>query len=90
MMARVPNGEVPRKRRLSPKARRALELLANNPQGITEDLLLAHGFSRRMLAGFLRSELATWNYQTVMAGGRRIEVNYMTITEAGRRAIGAG
>jgi hypothetical protein len=74
--------------RLSPKARRALDLLASNPQGATEALLLAHGFSRRMLAGFLCSGLATWNYQTVIAGGRRIEVNYMTITEVGRRAIG--
>ena len=68
-------------------ARRALELLASNPQGATEALLLALGFSRRMLAGFLRSGLATWNYQTVIAGARTIEVNYMTITEAGRRAI---
>jgi hypothetical protein len=66
-----------------------LELLVSNPHGITEDLLLAHGFSRRMLAGFLRSGLATWNYQTVIAGGRRIEVNYMTITDAGRRALDA-
>jgi len=41
----------------------------------------------RMLAGFLRSGLAMWNYQTVIVGGRTIEVNYMTITEAGRRAI---
>ena len=80
-------GKSPRKRRLSPKARRALELLASNPQGTTEALLLAHGFSRRMLAGFLRSGLATWNYQTLIAGGRRIEVNYMMITEPGRRAI---
>ena len=53
----------------------------------TEAVLLAHGFSRWMLAGFLRSGLATWNYRTVIAGGRTIEVNYMTITEAGRRAI---
>jgi len=42
-----------------------------------------------MLTGFLRSGLATWNYQTVIAGGRRIEVNYMIITDAGRRAIDA-
>jgi hypothetical protein len=81
-------GKSPRKRRLTPKARHALELLASNPQGVTEALLLAHGFSRRMLAGFLRSGLATWNYQTVIAGGGRIEVNYMMITEAGRRALG--
>ena len=82
-------GKSPRKRRLSPKARRALELLASDPQGATEEVPLAHGFSRRMLVGFLRSGLATWNYQTVIAGGRRIEVNYMTITDAGRRALDA-
>jgi hypothetical protein len=69
-------GKPPRKRRLSPKARLALELLVSNPHGITEDLLLAHGFSRRMLAGFLRSGLATWNYQTVIAGGRRVRARW--------------
>jgi hypothetical protein len=69
-------GKDPRKRCLSPKARRALELLARNPHGVTEALLLAHGFSRRMLAGFLRSGLATWNYQTVIAGGRRVRARW--------------
>ena len=35
------------------------------------------------------SGLATWNYQTVIAGGGRIEVNYLMITEVGRRALDA-
>jgi hypothetical protein len=77
----------PRKRRLSGEARRALELLAGSPDGINEALLLAHGFTRQMLTGFVRAELATWHHRAVRAGGRTIEVSYMMITEAGRRAI---
>jgi hypothetical protein len=77
----------PRKRRLSVEARRALELLAGNPDGVNEALLLAHGFTRQMLTGFVRSGLATWHHKTVRAGDRTMEVNYMMITDAGRRAI---
>src|SRR5262249_29414118 len=50
----------PRKRRLSPQARRALELLAGNPRGATEDLLLlAHGFDCDMIAGLVYERLVT-------------------------------
>jgi hypothetical protein len=49
----------PRKRRLSPKARRALGLLARNPQGATEALMLAYGATRRMLIGLVRARLAS-------------------------------
>jgi hypothetical protein len=81
-------GKPPRKRRLSGEARRALELLSGSPDGgVNEALLLAHSFTRQMLTGFVRSGLATWHHRTVRAGGRMIEVNYMMITEAGRRAI---
>ena len=78
----------PRKRRrLSGEARRALELLSRSPDGVNEALLLAHGFTRQMLTGFVRSGLATWHHRTIRAGGRTIEVNYMVITDVGRRAI---
>jgi hypothetical protein len=80
-------GKPPRKRRLGAEARRALELLAGSPDGVNEALLLAHGFTRQMLAGFVRSGLATWHHRTVRAGGRTIEVNYMMIMAAGRGAI---
>jgi hypothetical protein len=79
----------PRKRRLSAEARRALELLAGSLDGVNEPLLLAHGFSRQLLAGFVRSGLATWHHKTMRAGGRTIEVNYMMITAAGRNALAA-
>jgi hypothetical protein len=63
--------------------------LSGSPDGINEALLLAHGFTRQLLTGFVRAGLATWQQKTVRAGGRTIEVNYMMITEAGRRAIDA-
>jgi hypothetical protein len=58
-------GKSPRKRRLSAEARRALELLAGSPDGVNGALLLAHGFSRRLLTGFVRSGLATWHHRTI-------------------------
>jgi hypothetical protein len=70
-------GKPPRKRRLSGEARRALELLSRSADGVNEALLLAHGFTRQMLTGFVSSGLATWHHRTMRAGGRTIEVNYM-------------
>jgi hypothetical protein len=50
----------PHKRRLGPQQRRALELLASNPHGVTEELLMfGHGFSWRMVAALVRARLAT-------------------------------
>jgi DNA-binding IclR family transcriptional regulator len=66
----------PRKRHLGPKASRALEFLANRPSGVAEALMLARGFSRRMLLGLVREGLVT-----LRAGGK------MQITAAGRSAI---
>jgi hypothetical protein len=71
----------PRKRHLSPKASRALEFLANRPSGVTEALLLARGFSRRMLLGLVRQGLATLTYEGGRVKGR------MQITAAGRQAL---
>jgi hypothetical protein len=48
----------PRKRHLSPKARRALELLPSNPLGDTEALMVAHGFRHETLAGLVLAGLA--------------------------------
>jgi hypothetical protein len=44
----------PRKRHLTPKARRALELFARAPHGASAERMLAHGFHpRRMLTGLV-------------------------------------
>jgi hypothetical protein len=77
----------PRKRGLSPKARRALELFVNRPSGVSERLLLARGFSRRMLLGLIRQGLATLTYEK--ARGTIVEVGKMQITPAGRNALAA-
>jgi hypothetical protein len=71
----------PRKRGLNPKASRALEFLANRPFGVTEALLLARGFSRRMLLALVREGLVTLTYERGRARGK------MHITPAGRSAI---
>jgi hypothetical protein len=61
-----PMGKFPLKRRLSPEERRALELLASNPNGATEELLV-HSFTRRMLTGLVDDRLATARRQSIRA-----------------------
>ena len=80
---------LPRKRHLSPKASRALEFLANRPASVTVALLLARGFSRRMLFGSIRQRLATLTYEKAQTRGRIIEIGKMQITAAGRNALAA-
>jgi hypothetical protein len=66
----------------------ALELLASRPSGITKNLLvLAHGFDTDMIAGLVRTGLATADREIVNARGKTIEVVRITITDAGRRAL---
>ena len=78
----------PRKRRLSANARRALEMLAADQPGITESLMLAHGFTQRMLIGLVHAGLAMRYRMPLRVGGRTIQVTYVMITAAGRRALG--
>ena len=78
----------PRRRRLNPIRRQALELLASRPSGITKKLLvLAHGFDTDMIAGLVRTGLATADREIVNARGKTIEVVRITIPDAGRRAL---
>jgi hypothetical protein len=81
----------PRKRRLSPQPRRAielLELLASSPHGATEALhVRAHGFSGDMIASLVGAGLATTERETMKAGAEPIEVVRVRITDAGRSAI---
>jgi hypothetical protein len=57
--------------KLTADQRKALEMLAGCPQGVTEDVIvLAHGFERDMIGGLVRIKLATLQRQTVRAGGQ--------------------
>jgi hypothetical protein len=73
--------------RLTPKARRALELLAVDERGLTETLLRTYGFTRGMLANLVRRGIATAQRQTAKAGGQTLEVVRIRITDAGREAL---
>lgn len=66
---------------------RALRLLARSPNGCTEALMLAHGFSIEMLTMLLSQRLARADAHSMRAGERPITVVWMQITAAGRTAI---
>jgi hypothetical protein len=68
--------------------RRALKLLAASPDGCTEAILLAHGFTSDMLAELASAGLTTAKAERVVAAGRTIEVIRVRITDAGRRIAG--
>jgi len=65
--------------------RRALRLLADAPEGVTEALMLAHGFRVELLVDLCIAGLATATPER--AGGRRVEVVRLKITDAGRQAL---
>ena len=66
--------------------RRALEMLADLPEGSTEALLLAHGFTSAV-AGLVDTALATSTTEPILAGGRPVEVTRIRITYRGRAAL---
>jgi hypothetical protein len=76
-----------RKRRQRADRRRALALLATYPDGMTEALLLAHGFSTELLVELIGAGFATAHAERMAVGPRRLEVVRVRITEAGRQAL---
>jgi hypothetical protein len=72
---------------MSRDQRRALRLLAGSPLGVTEAIMLAHGFTTEMLTVLVRDGLATATPQTVHAGKRPVEVVRVRITDAGRQVL---
>jgi hypothetical protein len=72
---------------LSAERHRALEILAGSSLGVTEAILLAHGFTTEMLTVLVRDGLATATPEIVHAGKRPIEVVRVRINDAGRLAL---
>jgi hypothetical protein len=66
--------------------RRALEVLNNSPEDATEAVVMAHGISSEVLAGLVRSGLATATTER-MSGERTVDVTRVRITDAGRVAL---
>src|SRR5262249_10419175 len=78
----------PRKRRLTHEQRRALKKLARTPRGLTEHLLMAHGFSVEMLSGLVQADLAIVVTEPMSEPRGVINmIERIRITDAGRRAI---
>jgi hypothetical protein len=72
---------------LNAARRRALIVLAGSPDGMTEALLLAHGFSIALLVELVTANLASATAERVRAGGREMKVMRVRITDAGRHAL---
>jgi hypothetical protein len=66
---------------------RALCLLAGSPLGVTETIMLAHGFTVEMLGRLVLDGHATATPGIMYAGGRPITVTWLTITDIGRQAL---
>jgi hypothetical protein len=65
-------------------------LLAASPDGCTEAIMIAHGFTVEQMVELIRAGLATAKPGRVMAGARTTMIARVRITEAGRRVLGAG
>ena len=74
----------PPKRHLSAELRRALQLLADIPFGVTDTAMFANGFARDTIVRLVRAGLATTERENLKAGR---SVGRLRITEAGRRAL---
>jgi hypothetical protein len=70
----------PGKRHLGAQQRRALQLLAGVPFGVTEVTMFANGVARKTLMTLIRAGLAT-TQRDVKAGGQT--VGRVRITDAG-------
>jgi hypothetical protein len=78
-----------RKRVPKPDRRRALELLASSPDGCTEGLMVANGFTIELLLELVRTGLATAHAERRIVDGKMTEVARMGITDEGRRLLGS-
>jgi hypothetical protein len=74
-----------RRRDLTSDRRRTLRLLAGAPEGCTEAVMLAHGFTVPLLVDLCIAGLAMATPEHMVAGVRKVV--RMKITEAGRRAL---
>jgi hypothetical protein len=72
---------------MNPDERRLLELLAENAEGCTDDLLTARGFKLDVLISVVSAEFATALPERTLAAGKSVERTRVRITDAGRRAL---
>src|SRR5262249_49434889 len=73
--------------RPKPDRRRPLELLAASPDGCTEALMFANGFTAELLIELVRAGLASAHAERMVADGKMTEVARMKLSEAGWQAL---
>jgi hypothetical protein len=73
--------------RADDEQRRALAVLAENPDGCTRTNMLARGFSLAVLNRLVRAGLVTSHIEREERPDKPIEIARVRITEAGRRAL---
>ena len=78
-----------RRRGPKPDRRRALELLAASPDGCTEALMFAIGFTAEMLLELVHAGLASAHAERMVPDGKMSEVARVKISDAGWRALTA-
>jgi hypothetical protein len=78
-----------RRRGPKPDRRRALELLAASPDGCTEALMFANGFTAELLVELVQAGLASAHAERMIAEGKMTEVGRVKISEAGWQALAA-
>ena len=61
-------------KKLTTTRRRALQLLADNPGGCTESIVLAYGIPEQMIEEMVQAGLATATTERAKVGWRAIEV----------------
>src|SRR5262245_42680670 len=83
----MPTSPSRRRRGPKPNRRRALELLASCPDGCTETLMVAHGFTPELMIELLRAGFATAQPERYVAAGRTVEVCRVKITDGGRSVL---
>jgi len=70
-----------------PDRHQALELLAACPDGCTEGLMVANGFTVELLLDLVQAGLTTAHAERMVAGGKVTEVARLGITDEGRRVL---
>ena len=71
---------------LAASRRRALAVLADSPDGCTEAIMLAHGFTAELLIALVQDDLASVISER-RGGSKQVELIRFKITEAGRQAL---
>jgi hypothetical protein len=78
---------VKQKLRVDGESVRALNVLAENPDGCSRAIMLARGFPLSLLRRLVRARLANSHVEREDRGEKAIEIVRVKITEEGRKAL---